>query len=120
MGEDKEVERIRKRKLDAMQASAREPKVVVYSTPACPYCTMAKAYLAERRIGFTEYDVSKDQERAREMVAKSRQTGVPVLEVNGRIIVGFDREKIDLALARAPPPARRDALGNLFYDPFNI
>jgi len=120
MEEDREITEIRKRKIDAMQAVPKEPKVIVYSTPSCPYCTMAKAYLTDRKVKFTDIDVSLDQERAREMVMKSRQTGVPVLDVNGRIIVGFDRAKIEEALARPAPPPRKEALGNLFYDPFNV
>ncbi len=119
--QDEEVENIRKRKIDEMKAAPKqEPQVTVYSTPSCPYCTMAKSYLGGKGVKFTEYDVSKDQEKAREMVMKSQQTGVPVLDINGRIIVGFDRQLIDDALQKSPPPKRDALLGNLFYDPFDF
>jgi glutaredoxin-like YruB-family protein len=73
-------------------------KVTVYSTPTCPFCTMAKNFLNEHKIEFTDYDVSTDQEKAQEMIKKSGQTGVPVLDIDGTIIVGFDVEKIKAAL----------------------
>ncbi len=101
-------------------AAKKEPEVLVYSSPDCPYCTQAKAYLAGKGVKFTEYDVSKDRERAQEMVMKTGQGGIPVLQINGRMIVGFDRQQIDVALTRAPPPRRDMALGNIIYDPFNI
>jgi len=75
-------------------------KVIVYSTPDCPYCSQVKEYLKRKGIDFVDYDVSKDQEKLREMMAKSRQNAVPVIEINGRIIVGFRRDDIDRALAR--------------------
>lgn len=120
--DDSEIESIRKRKIEAMKADAkpRETEVIVYSSPACGYCTMAKDYLAKKGVKFTEYDVSKDRRRAEEMIAKTGQGGVPVLQINGRMIVGFDRQQIDLALSRPPPPKRDAALGNIIYDPFNI
>ncbi len=73
-------------------------KVMVYSTPTCPFCMMAKRFLKENNIDFEDIDVSADQTKAREMVQKSGQMAVPVLDVNGEIIVGFDREKIKKAL----------------------
>ncbi len=69
--------------------------VKVYSTPTCPWCTVAKKYLASKNISFQEVDVSKNREAASEMVKKSGQRGVPVLEINGSIIVGFDQNRID-------------------------
>lgn len=69
--------------------------IKVYSTPTCPYCTMAKKYLDSKNVQYTEYDVSKDRDAATEMINKSGQRGVPVLEINGEIIVGFDKEKIE-------------------------
>jgi glutaredoxin-like YruB-family protein len=72
--------------------------VKIYSTPSCGYCTLAKNYLRERNIKFTDYNVAADQQKAEEMVRKSRQMGVPVLDINGKIIVGFDREKINRLL----------------------
>ena len=68
--------------------------VTVYSTPTCPFCIRAKQYLKENNIQFTEIDVSEEHEKAQEMIDKSGQMGVPVIEIDGRIIVGFDKEKI--------------------------
>jgi len=113
-----EIDEIRMKKIEAIKK--KEPEVMVYSTPDCPYCTMAKSYLAGKGVKFIDYDVSKDKDKAQEMVSKSGQGGVPVLQINGRILVGFDRQGIDNALARAPPPKREVALGNIIYDPFNI
>jgi glutaredoxin 3 len=97
-----------------------EPEVIVYSTPDCKYCGMAKAYLAGKGIKFTEYDVAADQEKAQEMVKKSGQAGVPVIEINGRIIVGFEKGAVDAALAKPKPPKRDEFITNLFYDPFHV
>jgi len=69
--------------------------VKVYSTPTCPWCTVAKKYLASKNVKFEEVDVSKSREAAFEMVKKSGQRGVPVLDINGNIIVGFDQNRID-------------------------
>lgn len=69
--------------------------VKVYSTPTCPFCTMAKRYLASKNVAYEDVDVSVDREAAIEMIRKSGQRGVPVLDINGNIIVGFDRERID-------------------------
>ncbi|MBW2969692.1 glutathione S-transferase N-terminal domain-containing protein [Candidatus Woesearchaeota archaeon] len=73
-------------------------KVTIYSTPSCPYCTAAKEFLKQNKIEYKEIDVSKDQSKAQEMIEKSGQMGVPVLDINGTIIVGFDREAIKKAL----------------------
>jgi len=75
-------------------------KVIVYSTQVCPYCSMVKAFLREKGIEFEDVDVGRDQKRAQEMVEKSGQLGVPVLDINGEIIIGFDRPKIELALKK--------------------
>jgi glutaredoxin 3 len=72
--------------------------VVVYSTPSCPYCTMVKDFLKKQAVPYEDYDVSRDQRRADEMVRKSGQMGVPVVDVNGRIIVGFRQAEIENAL----------------------
>jgi len=69
-------------------------QVKIYSTPTCPYCKTAKEFLAENNIQFEEVDVASSQTAAQEMIAKSGQMGVPVLEVDGQVIVGFDRAKI--------------------------
>ncbi|MBN2353806.1 MAG: glutathione S-transferase N-terminal domain-containing protein [Spirochaetales bacterium] len=73
--------------------------VSIYTTPSCPYCTMAKQYMSSKNLSYTEYDVSRDTRKAEEMVRKSGQMGVPVIEINGRVILGFNRPEIDRALA---------------------
>ncbi|MFH0973963.1 MAG: glutaredoxin domain-containing protein [Candidatus Micrarchaeota archaeon] len=73
-------------------------KVIVYSTPTCPYCHMAKDYLKENKIAFKDIDVSDDNAAAKAMVDKSGQMGVPVIDIDGRIIIGFDREALAAAL----------------------
>ncbi len=74
-------------------------KITVYSTPTCPYCAMAKKYLKEKGVEYEDIDVSKDSDSLEEMVKKSGQMGVPVLDIDGEVIVGFDREAIDKALS---------------------
>jgi glutaredoxin-like YruB-family protein len=74
--------------------------VTVYTTPSCTFCTKVKKYLKENRITFKEHNIQKDQRKAEEMVRKSGQMGVPVLDVHGKIIVGFDVSKIEKALKR--------------------
>ena len=73
-------------------------KVKVYSTPTCPYCHMAKNYLKDMGIEFEDIDVSVNQAAAQNMIARSGQMGVPVIEIDGQIIVGFDKPKIAQAL----------------------
>ena len=72
--------------------------VTIYTTTVCPYCHMAKEYLEKNRIKFKEVNVEEDEAAAREMIQKSHQMGVPVLDINGSIIVGFDKSGIDKAL----------------------
>lgn len=74
--------------------------VILYSTPSCTYCRMAKDYFRQSGIAFTEYNVASDSYRADEMVRKSGQMGVPVLDINGRIIIGFNKPEIERALHR--------------------
>ena len=85
---------------------------------SCPFCAKAKEYLSNSGIEFTDHDVSRDNDKAKEMFEKSRQMGVPVLQINGRIIVGFDRQLIDDALKRKKPMRRDDFFNNVIYDPF--
>ena len=68
--------------------------VKVYSTPTCPYCKMAKQFLTENNIEFENIDVAANQAATQEMIAKSGQMGVPVLIIDGKVIVGFDKGKI--------------------------
>ncbi|MGI6642509.1 MAG: glutaredoxin family protein [Bacillota bacterium] len=77
-----------------------EHTVTVYSTPTCPWCTRVKAYLDEIGQPYQEKDVSKDIAAAREMVKFSGQMGVPVLDIDGKPVVGFDKAKIDQMLGK--------------------
>jgi glutaredoxin 3 len=70
-------------------------KVAVYSTPTCPYCRLAKDYLNEKGIEFADYNVATDLEARNVMVQKSGQLGVPVIEVDGQVIVGFNKQKLE-------------------------
>ncbi|MBI2134703.1 glutathione S-transferase N-terminal domain-containing protein [Candidatus Woesearchaeota archaeon] len=74
-------------------------KVKVYSTKTCPWCHKVKELLKEKGVKFENIDVGVDQKAANEMVEKSGQMGVPVTEIDGKIIVGFDKEAIEKALA---------------------
>ncbi len=76
----------------------RQPKVIVFSTPTCPHCRHAKQYLRSRGIAFTDVDVSRDMQAARDMVRMSGQQGVPVIRIDNQVVVGFDRPKIDRLL----------------------
>ncbi|MBE3582674.1 MAG: glutaredoxin family protein [Limnochordaceae bacterium] len=73
-------------------------QVLIYTTPSCPYCQAAKRFLRERGVPYRDIDVSRDQRAAMEMVRKSGQMGVPVLDIGGRIVIGFDRSKINALL----------------------
>lgn len=69
-------------------------KVKVYSTQMCPWCVRLKEFLKENKISFKDVDVSEDQKAAGEMVRKSRQMGVPVTDIDGKIIVGFNEAEL--------------------------
>ncbi|MCG9480002.1 MAG: glutathione S-transferase N-terminal domain-containing protein [Actinomycetia bacterium] len=76
-------------------------KVLVYSTPTCPYCARVKDYLSENGVRYDEVDISSDQKNLDEMVKKSKQMGIPVIDFNGRIVIGFEKEAIDEAIKEA-------------------
>lgn len=78
--------------------SAGGHRVTVYSTPTCPWCTTMKNYLRQHNIKFTDIDVSKDPAKARELVNRTGQTGVPQADINGEMVVGFDKAKINRLL----------------------
>jgi glutaredoxin 3 len=80
--------------------------VEVYTTPTCGYCRQLKAYLQQRGVPFTEHDVSRDAQAAARMVRLSGQRGVPVMAIDGEVVVGFNRPAIEQLLARraAEPP----------------
>ena len=73
-------------------------RVTVYTTPSCSWCTTLKNYLREKNINFSDIDVSSDQKAAEAMVRKSGQQGVPQTDINGEIIIGFDKTRIDRLL----------------------
>ncbi|HAH19831.1 MAG: NrdH-redoxin [Omnitrophica WOR_2 bacterium GWF2_43_52] len=73
--------------------------VTVYSTPNCPYCVRLKAHLSQQGIAFTNLDVSVDKVSLDKMIEISGQMGVPVIDIDGQIVVGFEKEKIDNLLA---------------------
>ena len=76
--------------MDANNSSAKQIKI--YTTPVCPYCQMAKEFMKEKGFAYDEVDVTKSQSALQEMIQKSGQMGVPVLEVDGKIMVGFNRK----------------------------
>lgn len=74
--------------------------VKVYSTPTCPHCHMAKEFLKEQNIAFEDINVAEDEKGRNEMIEKSGQLAVPVIEINNKIIIGFDKEAIKKELNR--------------------
>lgn len=73
-------------------------KVTIYSTPVCVYCKMAKEFFAKNNVAYEELNVASDLKAREEMVGKSHQLGVPVIDIDGTIIVGFDQKKLESAL----------------------
>ncbi len=67
-------------------------KITIYTTPTCAYCKMTKAFFKEHNVTYEEKDVASDHALAEEMVKKSGQMAVPVIDINGKILVGFDKE----------------------------
>jgi len=72
--------------------------VIIYSAPWCVYCKMAKAYMDENKIKYTEMDVSADERAKEDMIKKSGQLAIPVIDVDGEIIIGFDKPALKEAL----------------------
>jgi len=97
------------------ESKSNKEEIIVYSTETCPYCVMVKEYLAKKGVEFSDRDVANDQKSAMEMIKKTGQMGVPVLDIGGRLIVGFERKAIDEAImrlkARVPGQER-----NMFSD----
>lgn len=73
--------------------------VVVYSTPTCPWCKKAKDYLTQKGIAYTNYDVAADRDKAKEMIDKSKQMGVPVITIDNQVVIGFNQPQLDKLLA---------------------
>ncbi len=76
-------------------------KITVYRTKTCPYCHMAEEFLKQNKIKYKSIDVGTDQKAAQEMIKKSGQMGVPVIDINGKIIVGFDKSALKKAIGLA-------------------
>jgi glutaredoxin 3 len=71
-----------------------DKQITIYSTPSCHFCHMAKDFLTENNVPFTDYDVASDLEKRQEMVEKSGQMGVPVIFVGEEMLIGFDKDKL--------------------------
>jgi len=80
------------------EKTRKQPRVIVFTTPTCTYCRAVKNYLRQRRIRFKEVDVSRDQRAARDIMRRSGQMGVPVIDIGGKLVVGFNRPMIDKLL----------------------
>jgi len=76
------------------------PKITIYTTPTCVYCKMAKAFFKENNVAYEEKDVAVDAKAREEMMQKSGQLGVPVIDIDGEIIIGFNKEKLSELLLK--------------------
>jgi glutaredoxin 3 len=81
-----------------MKSSGDNEKIIIYTSPACGYCNVAKKYFREHNIEFREVNVALDRDGLKEMREKSGQLGIPVFDVGGRIIIGFDQRKLEDAI----------------------
>ncbi len=79
----------------AEKRERKQPRVIVFSTPSCPWCNRVKAYLKQKGVRFKDVDVSRDRRAAEDMVRRTGQQGVPVILIGSKAIVGFDKPKID-------------------------
>jgi glutaredoxin-like YruB-family protein len=80
------------------QTEKKQPRVIIFTTPTCSYCNLAKQYFRRNKVRFRDVDISKDAAAARDVVRRSGQMGVPVIDIGGKIIVGFDKPKINQLL----------------------
>ncbi|OHA04033.1 MAG: NrdH-redoxin [Candidatus Sungbacteria bacterium RIFCSPHIGHO2_02_FULL_52_23] len=81
--------------------NSAEKKAVIYTTPSCVYCKMAKEFFKKNGVVYEERDVASDTHARNDMIQKSGQMGVPVIEAGGRIIIGFDQSRLREALGIA-------------------
>ncbi len=79
----------------AERSQKKQPRVVVFTTPSCPWCNRVKSYLRQKGVVFKNVDVSRDRRAAEDMVRRTGQQGVPVVLIGSKAIVGFDKPKID-------------------------
>lgn len=77
---------------------SQNKKVTIYTTPTCVYCKMTKSFLGEHHIAYEEKNVAEDEAARDEMVEKSGQLGVPVIDIDGNIVVGFDKPRLSQLL----------------------
>lgn len=77
-----------------MTEELKKPRIRIFSTPTCPYCVTLKEFLKEKGAEFEDIDVSQNEKALEEMVKKTEQFGVPVIDISGQWVVGFDKEKI--------------------------
>ena len=75
-------------------------KIKIYSTPACPFCQMAKDFFAEKGLAYEEFNVTIDEKARDEMIQKTGQLGVPVIDINDNIVIGFNRDEIEKLLTQ--------------------
>lgn len=75
-------------------------KIILYSTPSCQYCKMARNFFRDKGVSFVEYNVAENEKAREEMERKSHQLGVPVIDINNHIFVGFDRRAIEIELEK--------------------
>lgn len=80
------------------ETKKQQPHIRVFSTPSCPYCVTLKTFLEEKGFQYEDIDVAEDDKAREEMIQKSGQMGVPVVDIGGQIIIGFDKEKISQIL----------------------
>ena len=83
----------------AKEKKKKKRRIIIFTTPSCPACRAAKMYFRQHNIRFREVDVSRDASAARDMVRRSGQQGVPVIDIGGKIVVGFDQPKIERLLS---------------------
>ncbi len=76
-----------------------DKRVVIYSTPTCPWCKRAKEYFSQKDIPYLEYNVAENKEAASDMINKTGQMGVPVISINDEVVVGFNQSKLDSLLS---------------------
>jgi glutaredoxin 3 len=76
----------------------KQHKVIIFTTPTCPWCRAAKQYFIQKKVKFTEVDVTKNQSAVKDLIRLTGQTGVPVILIDNKPVVGFDRAKIDKLL----------------------
>ncbi|GAB4575280.1 MAG: glutaredoxin family protein [Anaerolineae bacterium] len=75
--------------------TTKQKKVIIFTTPTCTYCNAAKRYLRQHRIKFREVDISRDPAAARDVMRRTGSMGVPVLDIGGKIVRGFDKPRIN-------------------------